>query len=211
MTSQLNAVSREGNPQHSNCESKSGRRCTCSKCAANRGKPLFSVESWTDKKIIDAFEAEIENRERKDEGSSDAKYSITRKDVLSFSNFLLTWTLHRGCRRSSPSNNELALILQNAQHDLHAWMDSHDVIPPLVDRQAMMVRALARHLPISAVREIGRAPTGTAKRLRDLAAGKIEGDIKQFEYSLAADRIEDLEGIIEQLRAQIASSHQTGK
>jgi hypothetical protein len=52
---------------------------------------------------------------------------------------------------------------------------------------------------------LARAPlpaqaTGTAKRLRDLAAGKIAGEIPAFEYSLAADRIQDLEGLLEQAK-----------
>lgn len=62
-----------------------------------------------------------------------------------------------------------------------------------------------------AIRHCRVAPSGTAKRLRDLAAGKITGEIPVFEYSLAADRIQDLEGLLEQRGAaptvQIANDH----
>lgn len=50
------------------------------------------------------------------------------------------------------------------------------------------------------------------KRLRDLAARRISGEIPQFEYDFAADRIEQLEQALkmakeEMERAAIACAH----
>lgn len=63
-----------------------------------------------------------------------------------------------------------------------------------------------RLAPATAVRR--PQPAGTAKRLRDLAAGELTGEIKQFEYSLAADRIQDLEGLLEQANARLTAVSQ---
>lgn len=42
------------------------------------------------------------------------------------------------------------------------------------------------------------------KRMRDLAAGKITGEIKVFEYGFAADRIQELERQLAARDAEIA-------
>ena len=99
-------------------------------------------------------------------------------------------------RRAQPEGKAITLLKDAAR----AWNNEASS-----ELDATMERIESFLLGSSAQPE-GEAPQaslliGTAKRMRDLAAGKITGEIKQFEYSLAADRIEELEGVAEHLKA----------
>jgi ABC-type amino acid transport substrate-binding protein len=166
---------------------------------------------WSDTHIIEAFERILKNDPEAFSRPDEIVYSVTQKELLAFSTFLLDWGRHKVCSLGTPTDEELAEIYASAAQDRNQVITSSSDKGTIVRFHAAMVRAIAQRLPVDSVQEVIKPSEGIAQRLRDLAAGKLTGEIKQFEYSFAADRIRELELQVEKLQAERLDSKKQGQ
>jgi hypothetical protein len=189
------------------------KECPCAECSSERVKqnslPLRT--DWSDAHIIEVFERILKNDPEAFSRPDEIVYSVTQKELLEFAKFLVIWGRHKVPSLGTPTDAELAEIYASAAQERKDLIGSSSADGEIVRYHAAMIRSIAARLPADSIQEVIKPSEGIVQRLRDLAAGKLDGEIKQFEYSFAADRIRELELQVEKLQAERLDSKKQGK